>query len=69
VLNYPVTIVACEEGGFVAAVEDLSGCMTQGETVEEVWRMIEDAVRLWIETAKRDGERVPPPRRFPCWAR
>ena len=34
-LNYPITIHRAEEGGFVAENEDLPGCLTQGETIEE----------------------------------
>jgi antitoxin HicB len=41
-LKYPVTIHAAPEGGFVAEIEDLPGCLAQGETLEEVFNEIEN---------------------------
>ena len=34
-MNYPIIIYPCEEGGFVAEIPALSGCLAQGETLEE----------------------------------
>jgi antitoxin HicB len=50
-LNYPATILACEGGGFVAEIPDLPGCLTQGETLEEVWQNLAEAKRAWLEAA------------------
>lgn len=61
-LRYPFTIYPAEEGGFVAEVQELPGCMTQGETIEEVVEFIEDARRSWIEAAYQDGQDIPLPR-------
>jgi len=59
---YPFVIYPAEEGGYVAEIEELSGCMTQGETLDEVVRRIEDARRGWIEVAYEDGMEIPLPR-------
>lgn len=61
-LRYPVIIHADPDGGFVAEIEELPGCMTQGETSEEVFEAIEDARRGWIEVAYDDGQDIPLPR-------
>lgn len=61
-LNYPVTLYRAEEGGFAAEIEDLPGCLTQGETVEEVIENIEEARQLWINLAYEDGFEIPIPR-------
>jgi len=61
-LHYPVTIHPDPDGGFVAEIEELPGCMTQGETLEEVFEAIEDAKQCWIEVAFNDGQNVPLPR-------
>lgn len=61
-LKYPVTIITAEEGGYVADVEDLPGCFSQGETLEETYANIEEARRLWIEVAYEDGQDIPEPR-------
>lgn len=61
-LNYPITIYRAEEGGYVAEIEDLPGCITEGETLEEVIQRIEDARKAWIQIAYEDGIEIPIPR-------
>jgi predicted RNase H-like HicB family nuclease len=61
-LNYPVTVHVDPEGGFVAEIEDLPGCMTQGETLDELFAAIQDARRAWIEAAYETGQDIPLPR-------
>ena len=59
---YPFVVYAAEEGGYVAEVEELPGCMTQAETLEELSERIENARRSWIELAYEDGMEIPLPR-------
>ena len=40
-----------EEGGFWAEVPGFPGCMTQGETIEEVKAALAEAVEGWLESA------------------
>jgi antitoxin HicB len=61
-LIYPVTLEAAPEGGYFIQIEDLPGCYSQGETVEEAMVMIEEARRLWLESAYEDGLDIPLPR-------
>lgn len=61
-LKYPVTITPSEDGGYVAEIEDLPGCFTQGETLEETYANMEESRRLWIEIAYEDGQVIPLPR-------
>ncbi len=49
-LKYPISIYPEDEEGYTALIPDLSGCITQGETLEEVVINIEEARELWIET-------------------
>ena len=37
-----------EEGGFWAEVPAMPGCVTQGETEEEVTSNLREAVELWL---------------------
>ena len=37
-----------EEGGFWAEVPALPGCVTQGETEEEVTSNLREAIELWL---------------------
>lgn len=59
-LKYPISIIPEEEGGFTALIPDLPGCMTQGETMEEVVANIDEARQLWIETVYSSGKKVIP---------
>src|SRR4030067_2461902 len=52
-----------ENPGGGARVVELPGCITQGDTFEELGEMIRDAMRGWIEVALEDGEDIPEPRR------
>jgi antitoxin HicB len=61
-LNYPVTIHTAPEGGFVAEIEDLPGCLAQGETLEETYTEIDIARKLWLETTYEDEQDIPLPR-------
>lgn len=61
-LRYPVTIHSDPEGGYVAEIEELPGCMTQAETLDEAFGAVEDARQLWIKTAYDEGQDIPLPR-------
>lgn len=39
-----------DEDGYVAYVPTMPGCITQGDTLEEVLKNIGEAIELWIET-------------------
>lgn len=40
-----------DDGGWVAEVPSLPGCVSQGETREEAIAHIREAIELWIEAA------------------
>ena len=48
-----------EDGGWVAEVPSLPGCISQGETKEEVIENVRDAIQTWIEGAQSVGMKVP----------
>ena len=60
-LVYPITITPDVTGGYVAEIEDLPGCLTQGETLEETCENMNEARQLWIESAYEDGLDIPLP--------
>ena len=41
-----------EEGGFWAEVPALPGCLTQGETKEEIQQNLLEAAELWFEAGE-----------------
>ncbi len=51
-----------EDGAFVAEVPELPGCAAHGSTQEEALRNANEAIELWIDTAKEFGDPVPEPR-------
>ena len=55
-MDYKLKVVEDpDEGGFVAFYPELPGCITSGETLEEVAQNILDAKRVWFEAAIEDG--------------
>lgn len=44
-------IHSAEEGGYWAEVPALPGCITEGETIEEVTANLKDAIEGWLEVA------------------
>ena len=48
-----------EDGGWVAEVPSLPGCISQGETKEHVIENVRDAIQTWIEGAQSVGMKVP----------
>ncbi len=51
-----------EDHAFVAEVPELPGCMAHGGTQEAALREINEAMSLWIEAAREEGDPVPEPK-------
>jgi antitoxin HicB len=51
-----------DESGFTAILPELPGCMTSAATFTELWPMILEARRLWLEVALEDGITIPEPK-------
>ncbi len=61
--KYEIVIYWSEEDkAFVAEVPELPGCMSHGDSPEKVLANCNEAIDLWIETAKEFGDPVPSPR-------
>jgi predicted RNase H-like HicB family nuclease len=50
--TFTVVLERDTEGGFVAHVAELPGCISQGETLEEVRSNIREAIELYLEDAE-----------------
>jgi predicted RNase H-like HicB family nuclease len=50
-MQIKVAIHPAEEGGFWAEVPALPGCITEGDTMEEVLANLQDAIEGWLEVA------------------
>lgn len=51
-----------EDGAFVAEVPELPGCAAHGDTPHTALSNCDDAITLWIDTAKETGRTIPAPR-------
>ena len=47
---------------FIAEVPELPGCAAHGSTYAEALKNIQDAMELWIDTAKEFGDPIPEPK-------
>jgi antitoxin HicB len=61
-LPYTREIVREPDGKWFVQIKELPGCVSQGDTLEEALRMIEDAMRGWLEVELEDGASIPEPR-------
>jgi len=46
---------------YSAYVPDLPGCIACGDTVEETQQLIKEAIELYIDALREDGQPVPEP--------
>ena len=46
---------SAEDDAYVVDVPELPGCMAHGSTRQKTIKNAEDAIKLWIKTAKEDG--------------
>ena len=51
-----------EDRAFVAEVPELPGCMAHGDSQEAALERVNEAVQLWIDTARERGDPVPEPK-------
>jgi antitoxin HicB len=62
---YHIWMVRDDTGGppqWVVGIEELRGCLSQGDTPEHALEMIREAMELWIEVSLEHGDSIPEPR-------
>lgn len=57
--KFTVVFEKADEGGYIARVPALPGCITQGETLEEAESMAKDAIQAYCASLKKHREPVP----------
>src|SRR5262245_58674222 len=57
-----VALIDGKKGAYGVVVPDLPGCTSQGKTIDAAYRNAIEAIRLWVEDALADGEKIPQPR-------
>jgi predicted RNase H-like HicB family nuclease len=58
-MRYVYVIERAKDGSYSAYVPDLPGCTTSGETVDEIRANIKDAVSLYLDALKENGDPIP----------
>ncbi|TAK64514.1 type II toxin-antitoxin system HicB family antitoxin [Methylobacter sp.] len=51
-----------EDSAFIAEVPELPGCMAHGNSQEEALANANEAIGLWLDTAKEFGDPIPEPK-------
>ncbi len=51
-----------DDQAFVAEVPELPGCAVHGATQAEALANAQEAIQLWVETAKECGDPIPEPK-------
>jgi predicted RNase H-like HicB family nuclease len=58
-MRYTVVLEQEADGGFVASVPALPGCVSQGDTRAEAMANIREAAELYVEDCVASGDPVP----------
>jgi len=54
-------VIEGSEGNYGAYVPDLPGCVTTGDTLDEVREMMREAIEFHLDGMREDGDPVPEP--------
>lgn len=60
-MGYIAVLDSDEEGGYVATIPRLPGCITEGDTVDEALAYLRDALEGWMQVAIDKGLEIPEP--------
>ncbi len=51
-----------DDAAFIAEVPELPGCMAHGDTQADALARVNEAMELWIDTAREFGDAIPQPK-------
>src|SRR5437016_12103865 len=61
-IEYSVHILwSVEDGAYIASVDELPGCLADGQSVDEALANLKTVAREWIEVATEEGREIPKP--------
>jgi predicted RNase H-like HicB family nuclease len=58
-MRYTVVLEQESDGGYVASVPALPGCVSQGDNRDEAWRNIREAIDPCVEDCREAGDPIP----------
>jgi len=53
-MRFKVVLEPSEEGGYTVYVPSLPGCISEGDTVEDALKNIQEAIELYLEPVEDD---------------
>ena len=56
--KFHVLIEQDEDGGYVGRVPELQGCLSQGDTLDELMKNIKEAIELCLEVEKESNKTI-----------
>ena len=59
--EYTIVIEKDEDGYYVGSVPGLPGCHTQGKSIDQLLERMQEAITLWLEVERKEGEDAPRP--------
>ncbi|MDP3973799.1 MAG: toxin-antitoxin system HicB family antitoxin [Candidatus Daviesbacteria bacterium] len=60
-LDYTIRLKQNVDGSYFVEIEELPGCMSEGDTKMDALKMIEDAKKAWLEVALARKINIPEP--------
>ena len=61
IYDFKVIIEPDESGGFIVSCPSLQGCYSQGDSINEAFENIKEAILLCLEDLESAGEKIPDP--------
>ena len=58
-MRFTVVLEREEDGGFVASVPALPGCVSQGDSRDQAMQNVREAIEVYIEDCRDSGEPIP----------
>ena len=58
---FPAVFDPCEEGGYCITFPDLPGCITEGDTLKDAYKMAKEAATLHLWSMEDDNDPIPEP--------
>ena len=58
-MKYTVILEPQDEGGYTVIVPSLPGCISEGDTRDEVLENISDAIKGYMASLKKHGDPIP----------
>ncbi|MGV8146770.1 MAG: type II toxin-antitoxin system HicB family antitoxin [Alkaliphilus sp.] len=61
-IKYPLIMTQDEDSSYYVEYPDLKGCISCGSTIDEAFKMAEDAKLNWLESAIENNIEIPTPK-------